>query len=90
MNVDEKLFKVRFNVDQENPHLGIDRAKCQGCTNRVCLFLCPSKVFKLEGDEITLSWQECMECGTCRVSCPEGSIEWRYHRGGFGVCFRCG
>ncbi|WP_243678951.1 4Fe-4S dicluster domain-containing protein [Vulcanisaeta distributa] len=32
----------------------------------------------------------CLECGTCRVVCPENNIEWNYPKSGFGVQYRFG
>lgn len=90
MNIDEKLYRVRFNIDSENQHVAVDKEKCKGCIDKICLSICPAEVFKLDGDEVSLSWQGCLECGTCRIACPEGAVEWRYPRGGYGVCFRCG
>jgi len=87
MNIDEKLYRVRFNIDPENPHIAVDKEKCKKCHDKICLSICPAEVFKLDGDEVSLSWEGCMECGTCRISCPEGAVEWQYPRGGYGVCF---
>jgi ferredoxin like protein len=90
MNIEEKLFYVRYNIDHENPHIVIDKGKCKGCIENPCLLICPVGAYKKEGDEIFVSWQDCMECGTCRVSCPQGAIQWEFPRGGYGVCFRYG
>ena len=35
-----------------------------------------------------LSTEACVECGTCRVVCPHGSIEWNYPRSGMGIWYR--
>jgi ferredoxin like protein len=90
MNLADKLFRLRYKVDPNNPHIKVDAALCKQCENKVCLRVCPAEVFTIEGDEIAVGYQGCLECGTCRVSCPLGAIEWRYPRGGFGVYFRFG
>ena len=37
---------------------------------------------------IVISFEACLECGTCRIACE--FIDWRNPKGGFGVCFRFG
>lgn len=90
MNIEDKLFYTRFNVDRENPHIKLNREVCEGCEDRVCLYICPAENYQLLGDEILFSWESCMECGTCRIVCSKGALSWDYPRGGFGVCFRYG
>ncbi len=90
MNIQEKLYTTRYNIDNENPHIIVDQEKCKQCTDTPCLFMCPVEAYTQEGEEIALSWQDCMECGTCRIICPLGAIQWSFPRGGFGVCFRYG
>jgi ferredoxin like protein len=31
-----------------------------------------------------------LECGSCRIICPQGAIRWVYPRGGFGICYQYG
>lgn len=76
-NIEDKLFLDRFNVD-EKPHLRIIDGK-------VCLYICPANVYKLEQDRISVNYEGCLECGTCRVGCPHWNIEWRFPTGGFGI-----
>jgi ferredoxin like protein len=91
MNITDKLYRVRFNVDRGNSHIRIDKEACSRCDNRVCLYVCPAEVYAItEEGEITASYQGCLECGTCRIACAGGGIEWTYPKGGFGVCFRYG
>ena len=90
MNIEEKLYRVRYNIDHENPHIVIEQDKCRDCADNPCLVVCPVGAYKMEGEEVVVSWQDCMECGTCRVVCPQGAISWEFPRGGYGVCFRYG
>jgi ferredoxin like protein len=32
----------------------------------------------------------CLECGTCRVVCAPGNVDWDYPRGGYGILFKFG
>ncbi|MBI5468297.1 MAG: 4Fe-4S dicluster domain-containing protein [Deltaproteobacteria bacterium] len=87
----EKLFLVRFKVDSAS-HLILDKEVCWECGERACLSVCPTEVYKWEEGkkEITVSYEGCLECGTCRIACSEGAIDWRNPRGGFGVSLRFG
>ena len=54
------------------------------------LFICPAKVYELnDKGEAIVSFENCLECGTCRVVAPD-EIEWEYPQGGFGVTFKYG
>ena len=54
------------------------------------LFVCPAKVYELnDKGEAMVSFENCLECGTCRVAAPD-EIEWEYPQGGFGVTFKFG
>jgi len=89
MDLEEKLSRVRFRVDQ-TPHIKIERSLCRACLNRPCLYVCPVKNYVLDGEDIVFSWQGCMECGACRIVCENNAVEWSYPRGGFGLCLRQG
>ncbi|MBI3752904.1 MAG: hypothetical protein HY266_02515 [Deltaproteobacteria bacterium] len=41
-----------------------------------------------EKENIAISFEACLECGTCRIACE--FIDWKNPRGGFGVCYRYG
>lgn len=87
----EKLFLLKFRVDSTN-HLILNKDTCWECDERSCLVVCPSDVYKWDegGKEITVSYEGCLECGTCRLVCKEGAIDWKNPRGGFGVSYRFG
>ena len=84
----EKLYLVRFKTDTES-HLKVDPAKCKTCKDKKCIYICPAEVYKLdEKENIAISYEACLECGTCRIACE--FIDWRNPKGGFGVCYRYG
>ncbi|MEK6590585.1 MAG: 4Fe-4S dicluster domain-containing protein [Nitrospinota bacterium] len=87
----EKLFLLRFKVDKDN-HLILNKDVCWGCDERVCLFICPSEVYRWDEGrkEVIVSYEGCLECGSCRIACKEGAIDWRNPRGGFGVLYKFG
>ena len=84
----EKLYLVRFKTDTES-HLKVDPEKCKPCKDKDCIYICPAEVYKLdEKENIVISYEACLECGTCRIACE--FIEWRNPKGGYGVCYRYG
>jgi len=89
MAVEEKLTTTRFNVDIK-PHIRINTEMCESCQEQACLYICPAQNYILSDNKITFSWQGCLECGACRISCTKGAIDWSYPRGGFGVFLRYG
>jgi ferredoxin like protein len=90
MSVNDKLIRTRFVVDSGNPHITVDTSVCSECLEGACLIVCPGQCFEKEQKKLTFSWENCIECGSCRVVCPRDAISWNYPRGGFGVCFRFG
>ncbi|MBE3591098.1 MAG: 4Fe-4S dicluster domain-containing protein [Firmicutes bacterium] len=88
----EKLFLNRFKPDDRS-HLAIkDRDVCLKCEGKWCTYFCPAAVYHWneEDAKIDITYEACLECGTCRIGCPYRNIEWVYPRGGFGVQHRFG
>jgi ferredoxin like protein len=87
--IDDKLWKNRFKVDKGNPHLKIDEIKCDECEKKPCLYACPVENFIVSDDgDVLVSWEGCLECGTCRICClriGNKGLSWNYPRGGFGI-----
>jgi len=90
MKIEEKLYLVRYNTDHEVHLKIIDQKVCADCEDKPCTFMCPALVYRWSGDMITVSYEGCLECGTCRFCCPPENIEWRYPRGGYGVAYKYG
>lgn len=92
MEAAELLGLNRFNVDEEEPHIVLDKQACRNCKTKPCLLVCPAVLYKLDNNgDITFDYAGCLECGTCRVMCAnKGIIRWVYPRGTFGVNFRYG
>lgn len=85
----DKLLRVRHQVATD-AHIVLDGAKCVGCDLKPCLYFCPAACFTEEDGEIKFGYEGCLECGTCRVMCPNGALTWDYPLGGYGVSFRIG
>jgi ferredoxin like protein len=91
VKVEDKLFLDRFNVDEESHLRLVDGRVCfDKCEDQPCLYICPANVYKLEKDRISIGYEGCLECGSCRVGCPHFNIEWRFPRGGYGVRHKFG
>ena len=92
VNVEEKLFQNRYRVDAGRPHIRvINPALCLTCALKPCTVCCPAGCWRAEeGGRIDLVVDGCLECGTCRLVCDAGNVDWNYPRGGFGVLFKFG
>jgi ferredoxin like protein len=93
MDLEDKLFLVRFVPDEESHLIVVDQAVChEKCEEKYCTKFCPASVYEWDEKQgkIIVGYEDCVECGACRVSCPFGNIEWRYPRGGYGVCYKYG
>ncbi len=90
VNVKAKLGVDTIKVDT-NKHITVKNEICKGCKEKVCLHVCPAQVYKLsaEGD-IVLDLEGCLECGTCKIACEKGAIDWNYPAGGFGIQLKFG
>lgn len=91
VNIDERLATLRFICDNKR-HITIDTEKCKNCEEKNCLFFCPANVYSCEsGSDIpAVDYENCLECGTCRICCPKGAIIWNNPEGGTGVRYRFG
>ncbi|MCL5046645.1 MAG: 4Fe-4S dicluster domain-containing protein [Actinobacteria bacterium] len=91
MELREKLALVRFNVDGES-HLKIldDNICLNLCEDKPCSGVCPAGVYEWLGTRMAIGYEGCLECGSCRVVCPFGNIDWRWPRGGFGLSYKNG
>ena len=87
--IEERLARVRYRVDPE-PHIRVDAAACVGCAHRACVLVCPAGCFCLDGEALRFAHDGCLECGTCRIACDRGAVQWDYPKGGYGVTFRFG
>jgi len=85
--VEDALNANVWDVDG-SPHIQVDTSKCVTCKTRPCIVLCPADTFVILDGKILHSYEGCLECGTCRVLCPEKAITWKYPLSGRGVQYR--
>ncbi len=90
VTIEDKLYLVKYKLDKES-HIEVDQAKFKADPSKAVLFICPAKTYTLneETGECLVSFENCLECGTCQIAGLE-YVKWRYPRGGFGVQYRLG
>lgn len=94
-SIDCIVILPEFRVDDDFQHVSInDPQLCKICNCMTCLTICPSGVFKWsfqnEQQPISVLYKQCIECGACRLVCPQSNIHFQYPHGGYGVMFRDG
>jgi ferredoxin like protein len=87
MTLEDKLGLLQYRIDKI-AHIIVDTEKCSKCEFRPCIAGCPAGCFKLEDERLHFQYEDCIECGTCKIVCPYGAVDWNYPRGTFGVAFR--
>jgi len=89
VSVEELLFTIRYRCDTES-HLAIrDQTRCSTC-NQPCLTFCPAEVYTFRDGAMHVAYENCIECGTCRIACGPEVLDWNYPNGESGVQFRFG
>jgi len=94
VNLDEKLGMLTYKADTGNPHIKIknDHVCLNECNEKPCTIVCPANVYHWEETQkkILVSYENCIECGACRMICPFDNIDCHWPRGGFGVQYKYG
>lgn len=88
--IETRLYKVKFTSAQKS-HLILDNTTCLKCKNRVCLNICPANVYKLQNESekvIMVNYENCLECGACKICCKH--IKWSYPEVRNGVSYKFG
>ncbi len=88
-SIQNKLATVKYNCSN-NCHLVLNQSKCYKCKNKVCTYICPAGVYSLDlnTNEIVVQYENCLECGACRIACPKNAIDWNYPPAGCGVILK--
>jgi ferredoxin like protein len=92
MSIEQLLGLDKFLVDDEHAHITVNKEICKTCPGKPCTYACPAGLYTVKEGDISFDYAGCLECGTCRVACPNAGkvITWGYPRGGFGIQFRYG
>ncbi len=92
IHVDDRVGLNSFEFDEE-PFITVQTDLCHSCRLKPCLYVCPSKVYRWEGQGLVYNIEGCIELGACFIVCHElgnGAIAWGYPRGSKGVQFKYG
>ncbi|MCL6517027.1 ferredoxin family protein [Alicyclobacillus sp.] len=92
MSVEDRLYTVRYRVDDKS-HLQVRNPDvCAACPTKACEWFCPADVYTWEPTDqrLLIAYENCLECGTCRIACVEHNIEWVYPTGGYGIAYKFG
>ena len=87
LSLDDKLGLVKRKIDKTS-HIEVDQEGFGKCPDRPILFICPANVYEEnpESGECTVNFENCLECGTCRIVCRD-YVDWKNPQGGFGVSY---
>ena len=87
LSLDDKLFTVRRKSLAES-HITLDEQLCRECLNRICTYICPAEVYLWDEakNEIDVRFENCLECGACRVACD--GIDWSNPVWGTGIAYK--
>jgi electron transfer flavoprotein-quinone oxidoreductase len=78
----QRISSLSYN-DVLQSHIKVTNSKSEFMKKMVTL--CPTKCYSLEGEDVVLQHEGCIECGTCSLE-----TEWRHPRGEKGVQFKYG
>lgn len=91
MNINEKLASLKYNKDNES-HLIVDNDICMRCKEKCCIYICPAQVYQWNEEKciMNIRYENCLECGACKIACPKQNIKWVYPKASYGVKFKNG
>lgn len=91
MSIDDKLATVKYKNDTTS-HLKPNCEDCVVCHSRPCTIVCPANVYEWdeEQNKLIVKYENCLECGACRIVCEKKSLGWEYPKGTKGVTFKNG
>jgi len=89
--LDEKLYTVKYTPDKESHLLPVQEC-CRVCKSKICTIICPAQVYEWDDEhaKLIVKFENCLECGACRIACESSSLGWEYPKGTKGVMFKQG
>lgn len=87
--LEDKLYTVKYTPDTVS-HLYPVQEQCRLCKSKICTVICPAGVYEWDGTKLLVNFENCLECGACRISCKKCSLGWEYPKGTKGVTFKQG
>lgn len=89
MVLEDKLYTIKYNPDTVS-HLIPNEDICKTCKEKPCTYICPANVYQWENDKMIVNYENCLECGACRIVCEKKCLKWEYPKGTKGVIFKKG
>ncbi len=86
LTIEEKIYKTKFKPYIES-HIKVNNDICRTCWGKECTKFCPSNVFTWQekDDKLIISYENCLECGACKIGCPFENIALSYPKSGYGI-----
>jgi ferredoxin-like protein FixX len=78
----ERIAKLQYNDDTES-HITLNDKSSEFM--KKLILLCPTKCYSLEGKNVVLQHEGCVECSTCSIG-----TTWRHPKGQKGIRYRYG
>jgi electron transfer flavoprotein-quinone oxidoreductase len=78
----DRIAKLQYNDDSES-HIIVNDKRSDFM--KKLILLCPTRCYSLEGKDVVLQHEGCVECGTCSA----GTI-WKHPKGEKGISYRYG
>jgi len=87
LSLEDKLYTIRRKPLKAS-HISLDEQLCKECLNRICTYICPAEVYVWHEakNKIDIRYENCLECGACRVACD--GIEWANPAWGTGIAYK--
>ena len=96
VSVETKLGTLEWKKSPE-AHITLRDASASApcvdrCHDKPCTKVCPAKVYEWEAahKKIIVNYENCIECGACRMLCPFDNIQCDWPNGGMGVKYKYG
>ena len=78
----ERIARLQYNDDSES-HIIVENKRSEFM--KKLILLCPTRCYSLEGEDVVLQHEGCVECGTCSIG-----TRWRHPKGEMGIMYRYG
>ncbi|MDY7082305.1 MAG: 4Fe-4S ferredoxin, partial [Halobacteria archaeon] len=75
-SIEDRLYTVKYS-DAGESHLDVKvEGFCEDkCSTYDCVSVCPAEVWRKDGDGTpVIAYENCLECGSCRFSCPYNNV----------------
>ena len=78
----ERIARLQYNDDSES-HITVENKRSEFM--KKLILLCPTRCYSLEGEDVVLQHEGCVECGTCSIG-----TRWGHPKGEKGIMYRYG